>query len=199
MINNDLAEVYVRVSGKVIDTPVEINRFGSEVILRTTIESVRKSGKSDKIYVNYSSNLGVKLHKDDFVLLTGDIRTVNKPKSDFVINGYIFASSVEILDEEPEDYDNFISINNAKISNIIECRKSYSNDKVDIATYRISLQRKQSRFSDFSVTPWGTDAEAIRDNFSEGDKVCFWGRIQVYVSKATGKLYLCIVSSKVSK
>lgn len=177
---------------KVENSPILLTQFGNKRIFRVKASTKRTSGVLDYFYVNYSSELGVILHEGDFIFITGDIRTLNKPNSDFVIEGFIYAKSIEFLDKEPESYRNNTEIENAELYKFVDVRKSFTNDKIVVADYQLRLLRGHGRCSYFKATSWGNDAVFL-GNIHEGiEYVNIKCRLQNYISKRTGRLYLCL-------
>lgn len=195
---NSLAEVSLLIDGEVSTEPKILCQYGDINVYRATITNKRDSGAADEFYINYSSTLGVTLNKGMFVSIVGDIRTLNKKDTDFVIEAYINASSITILDSEPEHYKNECTIKNASLSYFKEIRKSYSNSELDIAMYQIKVERKHGRFSYFVVNTWGSDAvffAKVKDDVKSLDIMC---RLQSFVSKKSNRLYMNLNTYRLS-
>lgn len=176
---HDISDVKASVDGKIVSSPELIKRFGGERIFEVKIECKRTSGVVDTFKLNYSSNLGVVLKKNMFIHIEGDIRTVNSTKeSDLVVGCIIFAKSVKILDDEPELYCNEVFIDNAKIHEFISIRKSYNDDTIDVADYKISVHRGHGRYSYFKASSF--DGDAI-----------FIGNVHKSIKSLTIKCRLC--------
>ena len=191
-----LSKVNVEIVGQVIESPVFVNNFNRTKVFRVSIAVKRLSGVVDTFYVNYTNELGVIVKKDDFVRVTGDIRTINKRDSDLVLEGYIFAKNLKVLSEDTsiENYDNDCVIENAYVHSFDELRKSIDDDSRDIATYKIKLDRGHGRYSYFKVTSWDNDARSIGNVKDTIKRVNLKCRLQSYVSKKSGRLYLCLVT-----
>lgn len=194
----DICSVSTLLDCKVETSPIFIKRFGATSIFRIEVSLKRKSGVEDRFYVSYSSRLGVVVNKGDYISIEGDIRSLNKGDTSFVIEDYIFAKSITILDSEPEVYRNETCIKNAELFDFTDARKSYADDDMMVANYRIRLSRGHGRCSYFRVTSWGRDAVFlgnIHNSIRYMDITC---RLQSYVSKRSNKLYLCLSAYKLN-
>lgn len=154
-----VSTVVASIDGKVVSQPKAITRFGNERIIEVTIESKRLSGVVDTFTVNFSSKLGVVLKNGDFIHIDGDIRTINSSKiPTFAVICIIYAKNISILDVEPDNYINDVILDNISLVDFKDVRKSYSNDKMDVADYKVSIHRGHNRFSYFKATSFGEDA-----------------------------------------
>lgn len=177
---------------KVESSPVLLTKFGNVRIFRIDVSSKRKSGIVDNFFLEYSSELGIVVHKGDFISVVGDIRTLNKKNSDFVIEGFIFAKSIKILDSEPEDYRNDTEITDAELYSFIDVRDSYSSEGSIVSDYRVKLSRGHGRCSYFKATSWGSDAVFLGNIHESVKYMNIKCRLQSHVSKKSGRLYLCL-------
>lgn len=179
---------------KVETSPTLLAEYGNVKIFRVKTSLRRNSGVYDYFYVNYSNELGIILNKGDFIKINGDIRTVNKGNTDFVVECFISAKTITKLDAEPEVYENCTEIKNAELHNFLETRKSFDDSDKVVANYDVKLTRKHSKFSYFKVTSWGSDAILLgnlHDSIKYLDIKC---RLQSHISKSGNKLYLCLAS-----
>lgn len=182
--------VVVDIDGKVVSKPRVLLQCGVVRTFRVIIEVKRMSDKVDTFQLDYASDLGVVLKEGDFIHVTGDIRTMNKEKTDFVIDSYIFAKEITFLDSEPENYTNNCVIKNGGFYKFIEARKSYDSKNVDIAEYIICLGRKHGRVSYFRGISWNHDAVFIgntHDDFKYVDIKC---RLQSYLGKNGDRFFI---------
>jgi hypothetical protein len=186
--------VTVNIDGRVTTKPKFVKHFGNVRIFRIEIESKRLSGVVDKFLVNYTSELSTIINEGDYISISGDIRTLNDKNTGYVIEGFIFAKSIKILSKEPEKYINDCVIKDAVIDKFDELRKSFDDTERDIATYRIKLNRGHGRFSYFKVTTWDNDAVTLGNVKDTITNINLRGRLQSYVSKHSGRLYLCLTT-----
>ena len=73
-------------------------------------------------------DLNIDLKEGLYISIKGDIRSLNKKNSDFVIESYVNATEITILDEEPETYTNDVYIKFAELYEFVEFRNSYNDD-----------------------------------------------------------------------
>lgn len=175
---------------RVESQPSFLTNFGKTSIFSVKVSTKRNSGVVDYFFVNYSSDLGIILNKGDFISLEGDIRTLNKDKSDFVSICYIYAKSIKILDKEPEFYKNDTVILNAKLHKFIKARESYDESGKIVANYQVKLSRGHSRNSYIEATSWGSDAVLLGNVHDSIDYISLECRLQSHISKSSNKLYM---------
>ena len=193
-LNIKESEVLLSIDGKVTETPTLVSKYCSTFVFRTKISVRRSSGVCDEFFLNYSSNLGVVLKEGQFIHIDGDIRTLNDRNTDFVIEGFIFAKKIEVLDSEPVSYKNDVIIRNAELHKFIEFRKSHDKSNKHVADYQIKITRKHGRYSYFKVTSWNANAVLIGTYSSTAKYLNLKCRLQSFISKKSGRLYLCLVT-----
>lgn len=189
-----MTNVELCIDGKVLDEPKVVSNFGSNIVFATRIETVRLSGTVDVFNMHYTGSLGVLLSAGMYIRVSGDIRTVNRTDSDFVIEGYICASDIEILESEPERYENDIKLKNAELHKFLNFRKSYDESGRSVADYQIKVTRKHSRVSYFKVTSWNNEAVLIGTCHKDCKSINMKARLQSYFSKKSNRSYLTLVT-----
>lgn len=189
---NKDSTVLVKIDGRVVTQPKLLGRYGAVRTFRVIIETKRKNGKVDTFQLDYTSNLGVVLNVGNFVKVFGEIRTLNEKKSDFIIEGYILASSIEILSEEPELYENECTIGYGYFHKFIGVRKSYDDSDADVADYIISIRRKHSKISYFRATSWNHDAIYIGNSHDSIKHVDIGCRLQSYDGKQGDRHFISL-------
>lgn len=193
------SEVSLSLDGKVIENPRRIADYGSSQIYRIKVEVPRTSGIIDEFFVNYSSDLNVNLKEGLYISIKGDIRSLNKKNSDFVIESYVNATEITILDEEPETYTNDVYIKFAELYEFVEFRNSYNDDSKKVAVIKLKLQRKHGRYSYFKVSSWNANAIYLNSVYKDTEFLDVKCRLQSYISKKSGNLYMHLVAYYVTK
>ena len=189
-----LSKVTLVLNGKVVTQPELVSRHKGTKILSVDIENKRLSGDVDTFSIHFSNTLGVVVEEGMYIEVTGDIRTLNAKDSDRVIYQYVSASSIKVLDEEPEEYKNEVELRDVEMISFDGVRKSYSDDTKTLATYRIRVRRRHSRNSYFRVTTWGKDAVFLGNIKNSVKLVHLKCRLQSFHSQKNGRLRFCLVS-----
>lgn len=169
----------VIVDAEVISEPVLQATYGVEHIYEVIVRSKRISGAYDEFYVSYSNGLGVELHKGDFIFVTGDLRSIRVKLEDSgsITKVFVKASSIEVLDSEPEDYRNEVTLDGGELAKDVLLRKSFKDDSIDISTMVVKLSRGYSKSSYIPCSAWNNNARLVAD-LKRGSKVNIIGRIQ---------------------
>lgn len=184
--------VLVDIDGKVTTKPNLLGQYGTIRTFRVIIETKRISGKVDIFQLDYTSELGIVLKEGDFINVSGDIRTLNDKNTGFIIEGYIFANNITVLDKEPETYRNDCIITGGVFYNFIDVRKSYDGTDTDIADYTVCTKRKHGRTSYFRATSWKHDAIFIGNYKNDLNVIDVKCRLQSYEGKQGDKHFICL-------
>jgi hypothetical protein len=156
-----------------------------ETIYETFIEYRRTSGKTDLFVINYSSGLGIELHKGDIVNITeGSIRS---SKYENITKVYVKADEMSVLDAEPEVYINTVDLKGILVREP-KLRKSFADNKTDISDFTLKIERNQGKASFIPVVAWNNNARLII-NTEVGGELSISGRLQ---SHTTSKGYLMV-------
>lgn len=193
----EITKMDLVLDGCVEGNPLPVSEFNRVRIMRVKICTIRKSGTRDYFWVHYPTTLRVVLKDGDYIHVTGDIRTCNKAGSKDVVGSYVYAKSIEILEEEPEVYSNRVTMSGVVLVGDIEVRKSYTEDNVDVAVYRVQAYRGFDRYSYFRVTTFGKEAiflGNIKDSVTELDITC---RLQSFRRSSDSDDYMCLTAYKV--
>lgn len=188
----------VIVDAEVISEPVLQATYGVEHIYEVIVRTKRISGAYDEFYVSYSNGLGVELHKGDFIFVTGDLRSirVKLEGSGSITKVFVKASSIEVLDSEPEDYRNEVTLDGGELAKDVLLRKSFKDDNTDISTMIVKLDRGYSKSSYIPCSAWNNNARLVAD-LKRGSKVNIIGRIQSHRT-SNGRLMFEVSISFVS-
>ena len=182
----------IELDGKVITKPKLLGKYGAVRVFQVIIETKRKNEKVDIFQLEYTTELGVVLNVGDFIKVNGEIRTLNEGRSDFVIESYILANSIEILPEEPEFYTNECTISYGGFHRFISTRKSYDDSGSDVTEYVVSVQRKRGRISYFRATSWNHDALYIGNSHDSIKHMNIGCRLQSYSGKKGDKHFISL-------
>ena len=172
----------VIIDGLVVEEPKTIITYGVEEIKSTTILYKRTSGREDKFVVNYSNGLYADIHEGDFIKINGELRSRIEKDGEIIYSTiYIFANNIEQLSEEPEKYENSISIDKAEVITQPEIRK-IEDGKPTIVSFSVAVKRKPNRVSKIYCVTWNTIAN-LSCELTSGVSIGLYGRLQSSYSK----------------
>lgn len=196
-VRQQVSSVLVSFDAELITDPVVAFSTESQTIYEVVVQNKRRSGVADTFNLNYSGDFDLK--KGDFIYITGDLRVMFKQDGETSYKyDYIYAKTIQLLAEEPDDYINKIQVNNCYIKELIESRKSYQNNDVDVTTCSVTLVRQGNKVGIFNLNSWGRDALYLAEIAKPNAKINFEGRLQSYTTKG-GKRRITIVTYSIDK
>ena len=185
----------VEVDGLVISEPIVKISYGIENIREVKISYKRLSGKKDNFLVYFSEGLNVDLAEGKYIKVKGELRsTIIKDSVGIFPKVYILAKEIEILDKEPEQYENNVEITEGILTETPKLRKSYNGDDVDIAEVGVKIPRHNNKLSKIMCTTWNNNARLI-SKYGENDLIDAEGRLQSHDTKYGNILVQVALSS----
>lgn len=169
----------VELEGKVLTEPKLLAEYGLERIYEVELEYKRNSGKTDRFILNYSTGvMSDDLQVGQFIKVTGSIRT---SKFDSIIKIYIMATTLDLLEGEPEVYLNAVKVVGI-LTRTPNARKSYADENVDISDLTLKVERGQHKVSYIPIVTWNNNARLVLD-CEVGGTMTVVGRLQSHTTK----------------
>ena len=142
-------------------------KYDNEIIYGFIGECKRLSGAVDAVKITYSSLLYQEI-KEGYHLVTGELRKT-------VSGLYIYATHIEKLDAEPEQYVNEVNLKGT----LYTAPKSHNLSKsgTQIADFKLKVMRNSVKFDVLPCIVWKKQAIASL-GYNVGDTISLRGRVQ---------------------
>ncbi len=195
------SSVNVKLDCVVVGEPHVQSKYGIETIYEVTVSYKRASGSTDDFCLSYSSGLGVSLHDGDYLSVEGSFRSVKyhgkgEEKSRIITKLYILASSITVLDGEPYEYENEVTLRGGRLLRQPVIRKSYNNDNKDIADLVLVVERGFGKQDFIPCAAWNNNARLVC-NLKKDTYINIDGRLRSHYT-TNGRLMCEVASTYIS-
>lgn len=171
-----LTESNVSIDLQVVGKPSVLCKFGHRRILKVATQFKRVSGMTDEILLNFADTLGIILKDGMFIHVEGELRSNEDGRAVF-----ISAREINILEEEPEKYDNTVEVKFAELVSVSPLIP-YQDSSASLIRCKFEFLRKHSRKATISAVVWDNDAVFMANTAVVGGRYHFKGRLQRHIS-----------------
>lgn len=196
----------------VLTKPKEVKTYGIEVIYAVDVEFQSTKTKKGVININYSNSLGLELKPGDNLRIKGDLRSIRVDSSELGVEVkedstepvikprkvYLLIREIEKLDELPEDMLNVINFENLLVTSKPVTRKSYTDDTMDITSFKVRSERNKDKSSVLFCTAWNSLARLTAD-MEVGVRITGQGNLQSRYSHDWLYNEICISSLSIEE
>lgn len=176
MLRKEICEVVL--DGLVLTEPKVVKTYGIEIIYAVDIEFQSTKTKKGVININYSNSLGLDLKKDEMIHIKGDLRSMRIDDEELIVKlektdaeghfirpvkVYVLVRELEKLDTVPKKFTNSINFENLLLITKPTMRKSYSDNTVDITSFKVRSERKENKYSVLFCTAWNSLARLVKE------------------------------------
>ena len=196
----------------VLTKPKEVKTYGIEVIYAVDVEFQSTKTKKGVININYSNSLGLELKPGDNLRIKGDLRSIRVDSSELGVEVkedstepvikprkvYLLIREIEKLDKLPEDMLNVINFENLLVTSKPVTRKSYTDDTMDITSFKVRSERNKDKSSVLFCTAWNSLARLTAD-MEVGVRITGQGNLQSRYSHDWLYNEICISSLSIEE
>ena len=196
----------------VLTKPKEVKTYGIEVIYAVDVEFQSTKTKKGVININYSNSLGLELKPGDNLRIKGDLRSIRVDSAELGIEVkedstepvikprkvYLLIREIEKLDKLPEDMLNVINFENLLVTSKPVTRKSYTDDTMDITSFKVRSERNKDKSSVLFCTAWNSLARLTAD-MEVGVRITGQGNLQSRYSHDWLYNEICISSLSIEE
>lgn len=196
----------------VLTKPKEVKTYGIEVIYAVDVEFQSTKTKKGVININYSNSLGLELKPGDNLRIKGDLRSIRVDSAELGIEVkedstepvikprkvYLLIREIEKLDKLPEDMLNVINFENLLVTSKPVTRKSYTDDTMDITSFKVRSERNKDKSSVLFCTAWNSLARLTAD-MAVGVRITGQGNLQSRYSHDWLYNEICISSLSIEE